>query len=250
VSGNYLTESSSLADEMAALKAIEDYHIPLYGFFAYHLAVPPSGRVYQVGNLDSWRAHVAKRNHELVGVVAIGTFTDSLPGDKQMEGIREAINFIKDWINRDLEVKGHNDWAVAGWASGCAGKLNVENGFNWEAFLNESTGEVDMQFVRHNQIAEWFENRELPASGNDAWVMQAKADFKLPDDAKVVEFMCYLDSGEIAWYDGESLSEGGRIGNRGMMVGPATCVVVNGTINFRTEMDTKIGRVFCLGYWK
>lgn len=248
VSGDYLTESSSLSDEMASLKAIEDYHLSLYGFFAYHFAVLPSGNVYQVGNIDSWRAHVAKRNHELVGIVAVGTFTNRLPGKKQMEGIREAIQFIFS-VYGPRPVKGHNDWAVPGWGSQCAGKLNIHNGFNWVEFLQNS-GVEDMQFVRHNRIADWFENRELPASGNDAWVMQATTDFGLPAEAKVVEFMTYLDEGEVVWYDGESLNEGGRIGNRGVMVGSASCVVVNGTINFRTEQPTKIGRVFCLGYWK
>src|SRR5687768_2191227 len=76
VSGDYLTAQASEADELAQLDAVDRYHVSQdFGGIGYHVAAFASGRLYLLGDLDGARAHVAGRNHELLGIVAIGTFT-------------------------------------------------------------------------------------------------------------------------------------------------------------------------------
>lgn len=105
--------------ERAHIRAIDTYHVSIgYGGFGYHDAVFPSGRVYHCG--DGRRAHVGKRNHELVGIAVVGDFSFSLPGEKQMEGVLEVISMYPgNW-----PVKGHNNWALPGEGTACAGQLN------------------------------------------------------------------------------------------------------------------------------
>lgn len=122
--------TGSEADELAHLRAIDRLHQSdqNIGLFGYHLAAFPSGRAYICANLDRQRAHVAGRNHQLVGIVAIGTFTDTMPGTAQMQAIAECINFAQDFFGRKLPTKGHNEWALPGQGTACAGKLN---GYDW-----------------------------------------------------------------------------------------------------------------------
>ena len=122
------------AQELAHIEAIDRHHVSIgYGGFGYHSAVFPSGRAYICGQLTGMRAHVARRNHELIGIVAIGNFVGGLPLQPQMEGIVEAIKDTRSWFpDRSLPVKGHNDWALPGEGTACAGLLN---GVDFDALL-------------------------------------------------------------------------------------------------------------------
>lgn len=132
VSGDYLGENATIEQELAHIRAIDQYHVGLdYGGFGYHTAAFASGRVYRCG--EGQRAHVAKRNHQLRGIVAIGTFTDRLPGPAQMAGILEAIRWHRADLGRDVEVAGHGAWALPGQGTGCPGELNH---VNWEQLLS------------------------------------------------------------------------------------------------------------------
>lgn len=248
--------------ERSALRNVERYHIESAGFglFAYHFATFPSGRIYQVGNVLGQRSHVAGRNHELVGIVNMGTFTDSMPGPKQLAAVGEGIRYIRREVGKYLPAKGHGIWALPGQGTACAGgPMNALTPNEWDriALLGE---EDDMEYVRHNRIADWFDSRDLSGTPDgEAWVMQAQADFKLPDDAQAVQFAVWMDAGETSWFDGGSLAEAGRAGARGV----GYCVVQRAlladaragqdagkTLNFRAEGDCKIGRIFCLGFWR
>lgn len=115
--------NASEADERLHIKTINDYHFRLgYGGFSYHAAAFPSGRVYQCGDLDSQRAHVKGRNHELIGVVAVGTFTDRLPAQPQLDAIQEALRAFTGTFGA-LPVRGHNQWALPGEGTACPGQL-------------------------------------------------------------------------------------------------------------------------------
>lgn len=158
VSGDYLGEAATVNDELAHLRGIDAYHRQVgYGMFGYHLAAFASGRLYQCGDLDGQRAHVAHRNHELRGVVAIGTFTNRLPGPGQLAAIAEGIKEIRHFVGRDLPIKGHNEWAVKGWASACAGQLN---GFDWRPWLDEKEPEQEDETVSNPVWAEWRDRPE------------------------------------------------------------------------------------------
>lgn len=113
-------------NELAHIRAIDEYHVGLdYGGFGYHVAVFPSGNIYLCGDLDGARAHVADRNNELVGIVAIGTFTNSFPSTLHFDAILNAIRDVRAVYGRELEVRGHNLWAKPGKGTECAGKLNT-----------------------------------------------------------------------------------------------------------------------------
>ena len=131
VSGDRISPNSSPTEELAHIRAIDAYHVDQnFGGFGYHTAVFASGRAYRCG--DGQRAHVAKRNHQLRGIVAIGTFTDRLPSPAQMAGILEAIRWHRADLGRDVEVAGHGAWALPGQGTGCPGELNH---VNWEQLL-------------------------------------------------------------------------------------------------------------------
>lgn len=124
---------SSVERELAHIRAIDRFHVEKnYGGHGYHIDCFPSGRWYLCGELDGARAHVASRNHELIGICAIGTFTEGFPGAEQMAASAEAIRYVRGFYGRPLPVAGHNDWALPGQGTVCAGRLN---GFDWSPWL-------------------------------------------------------------------------------------------------------------------
>lgn len=124
---------SSVEWELAHLRAIDAFHVAKdYGGIGYHVCAFPSGRVYQVGDFDGARAHVASRNHELVGICAIGDFSSSLPGVTQMGAIVAGIRAVLDFYRLPLPILGHNQWALPGQGTVCAGTLN---GYDWTPWL-------------------------------------------------------------------------------------------------------------------
>lgn len=119
--------------EQLALQAIDKYHVSLdYGGIGYHAAAFPSGRAYWLGDWAGARSGVAFRNDRLVHIVAIGTFTDVLPDRPQLDALAECIRGACNFYGRSLEARGHNQWAVPGQGTICAGKLN---GFDWAGYL-------------------------------------------------------------------------------------------------------------------
>lgn len=146
--------SATIEQEQAAIRAIDRYHVDQnYGGIGYHAIAFASGRTYQVGSYDGARSGVAFRNHELIHVCAIGTFTDVLPAKPQLDGIAECIRAMCNFYGRSLEVRGHNLWAVPGQGTICAGTLN---GFDWNGYMTPSQsylpGEVAMACVSAAQF--------------------------------------------------------------------------------------------------
>lgn len=154
-----LPVTATIDQELAVLKSIEAYHVSIgYGLFAYHAAAFPSGRCYQIGNWNGQRAHVEDRNHELVGIVAVGTFTDGLPGPAQMAAMAEGIREIRGFWEKRLQVRGHNLWTAPGNSgTACAGAgMNAMGYSDWERLIETTADsgqeEIDMQ---HPLWAEW-----------------------------------------------------------------------------------------------
>src|SRR3990167_7865600 len=101
-------------DELNHLLMIDAYHVSKgWGGFAYHLAAFPSGRYYLCGSLNGARAHVYKRNHDLVGVVLIGDFTAAAPPRAQRQAAGRCLAYIGA-VYPGRPVKGHRDWAGPG----------------------------------------------------------------------------------------------------------------------------------------
>lgn len=169
---------ASEEQERRHIEAIDRYHVQVgYGGFAYHLAVFPSGRVYLTGELDGMRAHVEKRNHELIGIVAIGTFTTDLPKQPQLEAIIEGIRYVREQTGKTLLVKGHNSWVLQGLAGTiCAGVLN---NVDWEALLRMSPAVVThSQELLRGMVLEAITNKYLLEKIGEnpvgEWIVEAK----------------------------------------------------------------------------
>lgn len=124
-----MAATATEADERLHIQAIDRYHASIgYGGFGYCAAAFPSGRSYLCGNLDSQRAHVKGRNHELIGVVAIGTFTDKMPEGPQMQAIHDCLDTFRGTFGL-LPTKGHGAWALPGEGTACPGQLGQ---FHWD----------------------------------------------------------------------------------------------------------------------
>lgn len=128
-----MAATATEAQERAHIRAIDRGHVPTLGLFAYHMAVFPSGRAYLCGHLSGQRAHVAKRNHELAGVVLVGDFSSGLPTAAQWSGLREALLLMRQ-VYPDKPIRGHREWALPGEGTVCPGQVVPRN---WEAFLQE-----------------------------------------------------------------------------------------------------------------
>lgn len=150
----------SEAQEREVIKAIDRDHVAKgFGGFGYHGITFVSGRSYYCG--DGQRAHVAKRNHELRGWVLHGNFVATLPGQAQMDGLREALlaERKKFAYVAVLPIKGHKEWALPGEGTECPGLLVPRD---WEAFLYPApprkfiAGDADGGIeVAGNQLLVW-----------------------------------------------------------------------------------------------
>ncbi len=241
VSGDYLTHQSSEADEIGQLQAIDRYHVSEgFGGIGYHLAAFASGRVYQTGDLDGARAHVANRNQELIGIVAIGTFTDRLPDRPQINALFEAIAFVDAFVGRTLTVKGHRDWAVEGQGTLCPGRIDE---FDWTSPPQPGSGVM----VRFNGIATWFEGRSLP-DGAQGGVLDARAAFTLPAEARALRLEVALKQGAFSAGD---TTYAGRVDDRyGARLGIIDVdLLPDGSLRYDCPPGTVVARIGCLGYW-
>ncbi|MGE0056968.1 MAG: peptidoglycan recognition family protein [Dehalococcoidia bacterium] len=245
VGGDYLGEDASEAAELAQLQAIDHYHVGLdYGGIGYHLAAFASGRLYQLGDLDAARAHVAGRNHELLGIVAIGTFTERMPGLRQVEALRQGIAHLCKAAGRQLVVKGHGAWALPGEGTACPGLLG---GFDWASDEVPPVAATHAAMHRFNGVAASLEGRLLDA-GARSGVLKAAAEFALPAEARCIRLEVALLRGGFAVGDGTYAGRvderyGARLGIIDAMLRP------DGSLLFDCPPGTVIERVGCLGYW-
>lgn len=116
---------ATIEDERRVIKAIDSMHADNgWGGFGYHVIVFATGRTYHCGRYDMSRAHVAKRNHELIGVVIHGDFTREHGTPLMFEGLRHALETIDP--DGNLPVKGHRDWALPGQGTECPGNFLQE----------------------------------------------------------------------------------------------------------------------------
>lgn len=205
-----LAPTASEAEELAALKSIETYHTSIgYGLFAYHFATFPGGRAYRIGDTLGRRAHVAQRNHELVGVVNIGTFTDSMPAAPQFEATRECIAEVERELGRTLRVSGHNNWALPGQGTACAGApMNALTSDQWHAPVAGATGDGLHRWLGLANPAHF---NGLALDGElKVWTRSPVAgDLQgIPDEARALEVCVYLVSGELDLLDGDGQKAG------------------------------------------
>lgn len=188
--------------DLAHLRGIDNYHQSIgYGLFGYHMATFPSGRVYLCGALNGQRAHVARRNHELIGIVNIGDFSSKLPSEVQLRACAEAIKFTQATLvnnggNPDVPIKGHTEWAVPDWPTACPGMLK---GFDWTPYLTQ--GAEDM-YNQQDVWAGYFNDKTFPAGDHS---FNAYADFGWSPNTKygMAQFLVRGGAAEILHGNGQ-----------------------------------------------
>lgn len=210
-----MAEDATQAEELATLHVIEDYHVSIgYQLFAYHLAAFPSGRVYQVGDLDGQRAHVAGRNHELVGVVAVGTFTTVAPSALQLQAIAEGIRLIQARMGDWLAVKGHGVWALPGEGTACAGAyMNSLDSADWQRLVNSPAptppGGTDVLNPYAASANPPFFADEFTDPVRVWTTSPVQDDLHVPAEAKSVEVCAYVAAGGLDLYHGDGRGKAG-----------------------------------------
>lgn len=114
--------------------------------------------------------------------------------------------------------------------------------FPWGALIEDLQEDDDM-VTRHNQTADWFTGRFMPAGGYE---MQVRSDFALPPEAKYVRFGVDLQAGHIRWFDGDGGSVAGASSPRYSVV--ELFINDRGTCYFQVEQDATFNIIECLGY--
>lgn len=128
----------------------------------------------------------------------------------------------------------------------------------------------DDQMIGHVWTADWFEDRVLEKTpAGEFYVMQAQADFHLPEEAVKALFFVENadgDSGRSEWFNGGSSDYVGKAYRPGVnpiaaRLAPARPGIDAGkTVNFRVVEvkdeqgnvitdTTRINRISCVGYW-
>ena len=92
-----------------------------WGGFPYHFVVSPNGRTFYTCSVGVFGAHVARRNHELIGIAFMGNFVHHPPGQQQLcaGGLAVLSGFVFTGALRD--VRGHREWALPGEGTVCPG---------------------------------------------------------------------------------------------------------------------------------
>lgn len=125
VSGTFfMATETTVEDEVNHIRIIDEYHVRTkLGGFAYHTCAFPSGRAYQTGDFDGARAHTWGRNEELLGWVLVGDYSNQLPSAGGMAAAAECERAFDAYLRREVPLRGHRDWAFAGYGTTCPGRV-------------------------------------------------------------------------------------------------------------------------------
>lgn len=118
-----LSVNATEAQEIAVLDAFHNHHLSLgFGGIGYHLDVFPSGRIYLTCRLTQWGANVGGHNNHEIGICLVGTFTNTLPGQRQRVASAEAVDYVDKFLKRKVRLLGHKQYP--GHASNaCPGRI-------------------------------------------------------------------------------------------------------------------------------
>lgn len=122
--GDVNYSGATLDEDLARLEAIHNRSVDQgWGSFPYHLVVSPNGRCFYTLDVDFFGAHVARRNHELVGVCHMGLFNAAPPSDVQLCAAGRALLHLLRRTGVLATVRGHKDWALPDRPTSCPGDL-------------------------------------------------------------------------------------------------------------------------------
>lgn len=113
---------TTLNEDLARLQAIYDRGISEgWGGFPYHTVSSPNNRTFYTQDVANYGAHVARRNHQLLGHAIMGDFSSRAPRDDQLCGAALGIITLYHATGRLLDFRGHREWALAGQGTQCPG---------------------------------------------------------------------------------------------------------------------------------
>ena len=113
---------STLDEDLERIDAIHRHsEAEGWGAFPYHLAASPNGRLFFCRDLDRRGSHIYRRNHETLGVVALGNFMSMVPGYRQVRAVGAGVALAVREVGRDVEWPGHREYAVAEHPTSCPG---------------------------------------------------------------------------------------------------------------------------------
>lgn len=115
-----ISPAASEGQEREHIRAIDRYHVSQgWHGLGYHYLCFPSGRVYRTG----WgcRAHVASRNHELIGIAWVADLSSRTPNMYEIAAAAVALRDAWERIGAQVEVRGHRLWALDTYPTACPG---------------------------------------------------------------------------------------------------------------------------------
>ena len=137
---------NSDATEINHALMIDVYHASLgYGGIGYHALAFPSGAAYLTGVWGGARAHVASRNHQLLGIAAVGDYTAGPPSPALIHALQQLINAANTHAGQPLPIAGHRAWALPQFPTACPGAQHA----GWLPLLQS---DADMDEPRIRQI--------------------------------------------------------------------------------------------------
>lgn len=106
--------------------AIANFHVADRGWagIGYHFVIR-LGMILYAGDIDTARAHVAAKNHLLVGACITGDYTEIAPRSEDIQALRILVGALDEYFGRELPVKGHDDWALKGHKTECPGAFET-----------------------------------------------------------------------------------------------------------------------------
>jgi hypothetical protein len=113
---------STLDESMERIDSIRRQHVDVNGWPAigYHLGIDAQGRGFLFGSLDTQRAHVAKNNHRMIGLVFFGNFeTQGAPTQAAQRAGDGISSWITKQLGRDMACRPHRE--VEGQSTVCPG---------------------------------------------------------------------------------------------------------------------------------
>ena len=113
---------TTLNEDLARLQAIANRSASQgWGTFPYHLLASPNGRTFYTADISLFGAHVAARNHQLLGAALMGNFTFAHPGDPQLCAAGRALVAIWALTQRLYDFNAHRHWALPSYPTSCCG---------------------------------------------------------------------------------------------------------------------------------
>lgn len=118
----YVVIHHSAVDVDSTAQSIADYHVNTLGWreIGYHFRIGWSGEIDYVGDIETARANVYGRNHEVIGCCIPGDWSKRIPPEP---ALRSAAILTRYLLYRcpQAEVVGHYEIALPASPTSCPG---------------------------------------------------------------------------------------------------------------------------------